>query len=125
MRIKSKVYSHHRRFILKRASLAVMCNDELYTCLWSGALFFFQVGVMQGVGPVRLYSEEARTEPPDPAPDDPAVKHRDASISVGDATCQQKADEKMKEIQTERLSASLRFIRRNMGGRTPMRRVLL
>lgn len=59
------------------------------------------------------------------ASDDPAVKNSDISISVGDATCQRKADGKMKGIQKERLSDSFKFIRVTEGGGTPVRGVLL
>lgn len=90
-----------------------------------GALLFLRVAAMQGVTPAWLYSKEPRTEPSGLPPDDPAVKHGDISISAGDATCQQKADGKMKGIQKERLSDSLKFIRVTEGGRTPMRGVLL
>lgn len=72
-----------------------------------------------------LKSVEPRTEPSGLASDDPAVKRRDISISVGDASCQQKADGKMKGIQKEMLSDSLKFIRVTESGRTPMRGVLL
>lgn len=90
-----------------------------------GALLFLRAAAMQGVSPAWLYSKEPRTEASGLAPDDPAVTHGDVSISVGDTTCQQKADGKMKGIQKERLSDSLKFIRVTEGGRTTMREVLL
>lgn len=80
---------------------------------------------MQRVSLAWLYSDEPRTESSGLAPNDPAVKHWDISISVGDATCQQNADGKMKGIQKERLSDYFKFIRVTEGGRTPMRGVLL
>lgn len=47
------------------------------------------------------------------APADPAIKHRNISITVtaGDATRQQKAGREMKGIQKERLSDSFKLIR--------------
>lgn len=89
------------------------------------ALLFLRLTAAQGVSPAWLYSEEPRTEPSGLAPDDPPIKQRDISISAGDATCQQKADGKMKGIQKERLSDSLKFIRVTEGGRTPVRGVFL
>lgn len=86
---------------------------------------FLWLKVMQGVSLAWLYSDEPRTESSGLAPNDPAVKHRDISISAGDATCQQNADGKMKGIQKERLSDYFKFIRATEGGRTPMRGTLL
>ena len=85
-------------------------------------LFFF---LRRNESCVTVKSVEVRTEPSGLASDDPAVKRRDISISVGDATCQQKADGKMKGIQKEMLSDSLKFIRVTESGGTPMRGVLL
>lgn len=42
--------------------------------------------------------EETKTEPSGLNLDDPTVKHEDISFSVGDMTCQQEANGKMKEI---------------------------
>lgn len=80
---------------------------------------------MQGVSLAWLCSDEPRTESSGLAPNDPAVKHWDISISVGDATCQQNADGEMKGIQKERLSDYFKFIGVTEGGRTPMRGVPL
>lgn len=98
--------------------LTVRGNDEVSSCLraWS---------VIVVVSPAWLWSEEPRTEPSGLAPDDPAIKDRDISISVGDATCQQKVNGKMKEIQKEILSDSFTFIRVTEGEKTAMRGVLL
>lgn len=94
--------------------------------IWEpGALLFLGVAVMQGVSPAWLYSEAPRTQPSGLAPDDPAIKHRDIFFRVGDATCQPKANGKMKGIQKERLSDSLKFIRLTEGGITPVRGGLL
>lgn len=103
----------------------VRWNDEVSSCLRARSVIVLRPTVAQGVSFAWLYNVEPRTEPSGLAPDDPDVKHRDISISVGDATCQQKADGKMKGIQKERLSDSLTFIRVTEGGRTPMRGVLL
>ncbi len=89
------------------------------------ALLFLQLTAVQGGSPAWLYSRELNTEPFGLAPNDPAVKHRDISISVGDETCQQKADGKMKGIGKERLSDSLTFIRLTKDGGTPTRGVPL
>lgn len=82
---------------------------------------FLQVAGIWGGSSAWLY----RTEPSGFTPCDPVVKYGDISISVGDATCQQKADWKMKRTEMERLSDSLKFIRLTEGGRTPMRGVHL
>lgn len=80
---------------------------------------------MQGVSLAWLCSEEPRTEPSGLPPNDPAVKHGDISISVGDATCQAKADGKIKGMQKERLSDSLKFSRLTDCTGKPMRGVPL
>lgn len=64
--------------------------------------------LMQAAAPVLPCRSEVGAAAPGFALDDPAVTHGHVSISAGDTSCQQKADEKMKEIQRERLSLSLR-----------------
>lgn len=106
--------------------LMVRWNDEVSSCLQArSVIVFLRLKAVQGVSPAWLYSEEPRTESSGLAPNDPAVKHRDISISVGATTCQQKADGKMKGIRRERLSDYFKFIRVTEGGRTPTRGVLL
>lgn len=96
------------------------CLRCLSICQPEAGLFLQVAGIWGGSG-AWLY----RTEPSGFTPCDPVVKYGDISISVGDATCQQKADWKMKRTEMERLSDSLKFIRLTEGGRTPMRGVHL
>lgn len=96
------------------------CLRCLSICQPEAGLFLQVAGIWGGSG-AWLY----RTEPSGFTPCDPVVKYGDISISVGDATCQQKADWKMKRTEMERLSDSLKFIRLTEGGRMPMRGVHL